>query len=294
MGYPYEVATTQLHDSPGDRVHRGKALVLACHPIPTLGVTVLTTALGVAAGNTATTCTLLGLAVLTGQLTIGWSNDRLDWRADREVGRHDKPIAIGQLPLRLVDVSIAVAAAACIGLSLSLGWRAGLAHLGAVACGWLYNLHLKGTWLSWLPYALAFGALPAVATLALPRHPMAAGWALLAAALIGVSANLTNALPDLERDDATGFHGLPSRLGARLSLALAVVLLLLANALVAFGAPGPPTAAGWVGFALTVGIVVATFPLAWRRSRTRLPFYGLMALVPISVVVLLLNGHHLH
>jgi 4-hydroxybenzoate polyprenyltransferase len=236
---------------------------------------------------------VLCIAVLTGQLTIGWSNDRLDWRADRAVGRMDKPVATGAVPLRTIDNAIAVAGVACVAFSLALGWRAGLTHLGAVGCGWLYNAVLKGTWLSWLPYAAAFAALPAIATMALPGHPLPAGWVVLAAALIGVGANLTNALPDLERDSATGFRGLPGRLGARPSASIAVLLLLLASALVAAGPPGPVSTTGWVGFGLTLGIVVVTFPLVWRSARTRLPFYGLMALVPIDVIVLLVGGHRL-
>lgn len=268
-------------------------LIRSCHPIPTVGVTAFTTALAAAAGNHVGTCVLLAAAVLTGQLTIGWSNDRLDWRADQLVGRRDKPLAIGAVSLRVVDAAIGVASIACIGLSLALGWRAGALHLFAVACGWAYNVKLKGTWLSWLPYAVAFGALPGVATLALPAHPLPAAWVVGGAAMLGVAANLTNALPDLERDAATGFHGLPSRLGARTSVVVAQILLIAASACVTFGPPGPPHNAAWVGLGLTVALVLATAPSLWREAPTRTPFYGLMALVPIDLVVIVLNGHRL-
>ncbi len=44
-----------------------------------------------------------------------------------------------------------LAAAACVPLSLASGWRAGVAHLVAVAGGWAYDLGLKRTVWSWLP-----------------------------------------------------------------------------------------------------------------------------------------------
>ena len=115
------------------------------------------------------------------------------------------------------NAAIGVALLVTVAFSLSLGWRAGLLHLAAVGCCWLYNAWLKATWLSWLPYAAAFGALPAIATLALPTHPAPAAWVVAAGAAFGVAANLTNALPDLADDRLTGVAGLPHRIGTRAS-----------------------------------------------------------------------------
>ena len=39
---------------------------------------------------------LVTAAVLAGQLSIGWSNDLIDARRDRAVGRTDKPLAVGR------------------------------------------------------------------------------------------------------------------------------------------------------------------------------------------------------
>src|SRR5919199_125919 len=62
---------------------------------------------------------------------------------------------------------------ACAGASLTLGIRAAAAHALTVLGGWAYDLWLKPNAASFLPYAVAFGALPAVATLAAatPRLP---------------------------------------------------------------------------------------------------------------------------
>lgn len=268
-------------------------LLRACHPLPCVGVTAFTTALAVVAGNDAPTCVIVAAAVLTGQLTIGWSNDYLDRQTDEAVGRQDKPIATGQVSAQTIRVAILLAGAACIVLSLMLGWRAGLLHLGAVACGWIYNLWLKRTWLSWLPYSLAFGALPGIATFALPGHPAPPAWAVIAGALLGACANLTNALPDVEDDAATQSGGVASRLGARAAVVLAQFLLVAATAFIAAGPPGPPSAAAWTGLALTILVVAASAPTFWRRAQSRVPFYGVMVLVAIDIGLIMLSGQNL-
>lgn len=268
-------------------------MVRASHPLPSVGVTAFTAGLAVSAGNGPVRSIGIAAAILAGQLSIGWSNDRRDVTADRKVERREKPLAMGEVSLRVVDAAIAIAVIATVVLSLALGWRAGLVHLGAVAAGWLYNLWLKGTWLSWLPYAVAFGALPAVATLALPAHPAPAAWAVSAAALLGVAANFTNALPDLDNDRVTGIQGAPHRLGSHPSLLIGAALPVIASVIIATGPPNSPRWFGWAGMLATSALVAMSVPLLWRRAQTRAPFYALMAAVPIDVAMVLL-GRHLH
>jgi 4-hydroxybenzoate polyprenyltransferase len=269
------------------------ALARSCHPAPSAGVTAFATVLAVTAGNGAGTCALLALAVLAGQLSIGWSNDRLDAARDRAVARTDKPIATGELAHRTVEVAIAVALAACVACSLALGWRAGLLHLAAVSCGWLYNLWLKATWFSWLPYAAAFGALPAIAVLAVPGHPAPAAWPIAAGACLGVAAHLTNVLPDLAGDRATGIRGLPHRIGARASLALTGPLLVAATGCAAFGPPGVPFLLGWLAFAVSVVVAVLGPAVLWRRPAGKLAFYAIFVVVALELAVIVADGHRL-
>jgi 4-hydroxybenzoate polyprenyltransferase len=256
-------------------------------------VTAFSTVLAVTAGNAAGTCTLLALAVLSGQLSIGWSNDRLDMARDRTVDRTDKPLATGELPARIAELAIAAALAACVALSLALGWRAGLLHLAAVGCGWVYNLRFKATWFSWLPYAAAFAALPAIATLALPQHPAPPGWVVGAGACLGVTANLTNALPDLAGDRATGIRGLPHRIGGRASLVLAGLLLVAAAVLVALGPRGAVSPLGWTAVAVAVLAATAGPAAVWRDPISTLPFYGIILAVGLDLAVIVGDGHRL-
>jgi 4-hydroxybenzoate polyprenyltransferase len=269
------------------------ALARSCHPGPSVAVTLFVTALCVTAGNGWGTCVIAAIAVLAGQLSIGWSNDRLDVQRDRAVRRLDKPLATEEAPLRTTDIAISVALLATVAFSFALGARAGGLHLAAVACGWSYNLGLKRTWWSWLPYALAFGSLPVIATLALPDPRVAGAWAIGAGALFGVTAHLTNALPDLVDDRETGVVGFPHRIGARACLAASAGLALAASLLVVFGPPGSPSTLGWVGVVVSLGLVGAGLPLAWRRPFDRRPFLGIIGVVGFDIVLIIATGHHL-
>jgi 4-hydroxybenzoate polyprenyltransferase len=266
-----------------------RALLLACHPIPTAAVTTFATALAVAVGNPAATCATVAVAVLAGQLSIGWSNDRIDVALDRSAHRTDKPIARADVGARTVDVAIAAAVAVAVGGSFALGWRAALFHLAGVACGWAYNLGVKRTVLSWLPYAIAFGTLPGVATLALPHPELPAGWAVAAGALLGMGAHLTNAAPDLAADRAFGVRGLPHLIGARRAVLLAAGLLLAASIVLVFGPAPSPSALRLAGFGLAVVLTGCGVALLWRRPAARAGFYGTVAVAGVDIALLLLG-----
>src|SRR3972149_7636104 len=104
----------------------------ACHFQPTLGVTAIATTLAVSAGR-GTVSVWVALAVLSGQLSVGWSNDYLDRDRDRLAGRTDKPIVAGQVSARTVGAGAMIAALVCVPLSMMSGWRAGSGPLAAVA-----------------------------------------------------------------------------------------------------------------------------------------------------------------
>lgn len=262
---------------------RTRALVRACHPEPTVAVTAVAAALGVGVGATPATVLAIAAAFLAGQLATGWSNDWLDADRDRASGRDDKPTVTGALPDRTLGTAAALALAAVVPLSLLLGVAAGLLHLGAVASALAYNGLLKGGLLSFLPYALSFGALPSIVTLA-AGEGVAPLWAGVGAALLGVGAHLANALPDLEADVANGVVGLPHRLGRVSSTALMSVLLLVATAVLAFG-PGSPGALGVLALAVAVLLMAAGVVRGGRA-----PFLAAIALALVDVALLLSRG----
>jgi 4-hydroxybenzoate polyprenyltransferase len=265
-------------------------LVRACHPEPTVAVTALITALAAASGRGAGGCVLVACAVLTGQLSVGWCNDRVDAARDVAGGRQDKPLVSGTVGTRTAAVAAVCALALCVPLSLANGVPAGLAHLAGVAAAWGYNLGVKGTLLSWLPYAVGFGLLPAFVTLGLPGRPWPPAWAVAAGALLGVGAHVTNVLPDIDADLASGVRGLPQRLGHRRARALAPVPLFAACAVLVFGPPGPAGAAGWAALAVTGVPALATVVPAAAGSHSRLPFLAALVTAATAVALLILHG----
>lgn len=257
----------------------------ACHPGPTLAVTALVTAVAVASGRDVAGIVLVGAAVLTGQLSIGWCNDAVDAARDTASGRTGKPIVAGAVSARTVRLAAFVALALCVPLSLASGPLAGLAHLLGVGAAWAYDLGLKATRVSWLPYLIGFGVLPAFITLGLPGNPWPAWWAVLGAALLGLGAHLANVLPDIEDDLATGVRGWPQLLGPARVAALAPLPLLAATALFAFGAYG---AASWPA----LGAATAA-TLAGLLKGGKAPFVAAIVVAAIDVALLIANGSRL-
>lgn len=192
-----------------------KALARACHPLPTVVVTLFALALTAAAGGTAYDVVMVALAVLAGQLSIGWANDALDAEGDAAAQRTDKPVAAGELPRRVVARAALVAAAVTVPASLLLGLVPAAAHLTGVAAGLAYDVRLKVTWASFIPYLVFFGLLPLVAATAAGAQPSLLLCAI--GAVVGLAAHLANTVPDAEQDAAEGVRGLPQRLGPRRS-----------------------------------------------------------------------------
>lgn len=259
-----------------------------------MAVTALTTALAIGAGAGVGTVVLILPTVLAGQLSIGWSNDWIDAARDRAVARTDKPVAAGAVPVGLVRTSALVALVAVVLLSMLLGAAAATVHLAAVVgSGWLYNLWLKRTWASWVPYVICFGLLPAVVTLALPGRPWPPGWAVAAGALLGFGAHLANVLPDLADDAATGVRGLPHRLGRTRTAVLAPLALSGATVCVVVGPPGAPGVLAWIVLVVVMGLAAAAAVIALSRPRSRWPFLLTLAVAALDVVLLVVSGSQL-
>jgi len=265
-----------------------RGLLVASHFPPTVMVTAFALALSAGIGAGARTTTLVALAVLAGQLSVGWSNDWLDARRDLAVGRADKPVVTGLVTPAALRTAALAALGACVVLSLATGVVPGLVHVVAVASAWSYNALLKATWWSWAPYALSFGLLAVFVVLAAPGDGRPAPWAVAAAALLGVGAHVANTLPDLEDDAATGVRGLPHRVGRRASSVLAPVLLGAAAVLVVLAPPGSPDVVAWVLGGAGVALALAAGVVGAVRPRSRAPFALSMAVAGVCVVLLVL------
>ncbi len=256
---------------------------MASHPGPAVAVTTVVTALAAGAGRGAVGCLGVALAVLSGQLSVGWCNDAHDAAADARAGRRDKPIVAGLVGVRAVAVAALIALLLVIPLSwwgfgpIGGGW-----HVLAVSCAWLYDLVLARTVWSGVPYVVAFGSIPLAVTGSLQPPSWPAPWSVAACACMGLGAHLANSLPDLASDQAAGRGGaLADRLGAGRARLLAVLLLLAATVLIAVG-PGRPGP-------LTVVVLVAVAGIAvtasiWRSGN--LLFEAVLVLAVVDAILL--------
>ena len=273
-------------------LRKAGALALSTHPGPGVAVSVIAVILGFGVGLEWWRLVLLGLAFLANQASVGLSNDWIDADRDRAVGRQDKPVANGRIAATAVRNAAFVTAVLAIALTVPLGWEATAVHAAFIVSAWSYNAGLKGTVLSVAPYVVSFGLLPLVVTLSLPEPALASPWAMLAGALLGVSAHFANVLPDLDDDRATGVRGLAHRAGPRTAGLVIAGALAGASLSIVLGL-GDPQPYGWAGLALSVALAVACAVLVLTGRSTRLIFRLIIAGALIDVVLLALSGARL-
>ncbi len=271
---------------------RLRALLLSTHPGPSVAVTLVAVGLALGLHLEGWRVVLIGFAFVFNQFSVGLSNDWIDADRDRDVGRTDKPVALGLVSAELVRNAAFVCFATALLLTVPLGWPAILAHFVFIASAWTYNAALKNTWFSVVPYIVSFGLLPMIVTLALPPPAMAAPWTLGLGALLGIAAHFANVLPDLDDDASTGIAGLPHRIGRRASGVVIWAVLAVAGLLAFFGQPGEKTVIQWVGVLLTL-VLAAAIAVALRRPPTRLLFQLIIAAALVNVVVLAFAGQRL-
>ncbi len=276
------------------RVRIVRGLWGSSHPGPTIVVSALALALGLAVSLEPWRLVLLTLAVFAGQLSVGISNDAFDAARDHAVGRRDKPIARGDI--RVVEAWVAAFATLAVALALStpLGWRMLAMHALVLGSAWSYNAGLKSTSFSIAPFLLSFGAFPSLATLSAPAPSVAAGWAWIAGAAFGAAVHLTNVLPDLDDDARTGVRGLPHRLGGRVSATLAAIAVVGGAVAVLLGPTGgevgPIPPLSWIFFAGVVALAVVTVVRALVRPPGRILFRLVMGAALLLAAQLVASG----
>ena len=261
-----------------------RAFTRATHPEPTVAVTAMASAYAATRGASWRKSATIGVAVLCGQLSVGWQNDTIDEDRDREAGRLDKPLVAGTIHASDLRNAAVTATLACLPVSLLPGRRFALRHLAALGAAWSYNAGLKATPLSVVPYCGAFPLLVEAIAAATPESGPAPPWLLCGTAILAAGAHLANAYPDIEADLTLGVKGLPQRLGPRASLAGAVGLLGVATVIYAFG-DGQPRRTALYGIAAVAGMLGYGTKAAARRGR-RVWFKVAMAIATIDVALL--------
>jgi len=175
---------------------------------------------------------VIALGVFCGQLVVGWSNDLIDYRDDLSHQRLNKPLVAGSITPQFLQkcLRVALLAAVVINLLGPLGPVGGGLSLFAIAWAIGYNFYFKFTILSWLPFAVAFAALPSC--MALSKEIIPPTWMWLGGALVGTAAHFLNVIKDMKEDHISGIKGLPQRCGTKLSAVIAIALIAAALILV--------------------------------------------------------------
>ena len=199
-------------------------LVRLVHPFPSALDAAVTFALALVAGATPGRAALLGVAMLAIQFSIGAFNDVLDAPADAVAGR-SKPLVDGRIPVRVALGVAVVAGTAGLVLAALGGPAAALVALAGYGIGLVYDLQLKASPWSWLPYAMGIPLLPvfawvgATGDLPVPILVLA-GLGVLA----GTALAIANSLADAERDAASRTATVARTLGRARAIRLGALL----------------------------------------------------------------------
>ena len=225
------------------------ALVLAAHPLQGLAIAAGTALAAALAGRALREVGVVFVAVLLGRFTYGWLNDVADRHRDIAVDRQDKPLAREWIDPGSLTFATAVAVCLLVPLSITTGVVSGIAHLLSVLAAWTYNTRLKTTPLSFLPWAVSLGLLPAYLSYG--------GWGgdyegvpptwqvTVLAALLGVCIHVLDALPDLVVDNRNQVRSLPMVIALRTGAARLLVIASVVTVL---------TLGGLIVAGLTVGL----------------------------------------
>src|SRR4029453_5660351 len=119
---------------------------------------------------------LLAGLLIGNQYAAGALNDAVDADADAAAGR-DKPIQRGGISRRAVATAAVGAGVASPGVGAALGAATLAPAVVGLACAWSYDLWLKGTVWSALPFAVAVPIVPLFGYGAAGRFPAVPWWA---------------------------------------------------------------------------------------------------------------------
>jgi 4-hydroxybenzoate polyprenyltransferase len=228
------------------------------------------------------------------QLGIGTVNDLVD--AARDAGRKPgKPIPTGLVAptgARLVAIGFFLAG---IGLAASVSRATGLLALLVIAIGLAYDLRLKGTAWSWVPFAIGIPILPLFGWVGVAGSLPVAFIVLLPVAVgAGAALAIGNALVDVERDLDAGISSIAVRLGPHTAWRVDVGLLgaiwvaAAGSAIVSGGGPLGVAAVALAGSIPLIAAIVSRSSSPERRERAwQTEAVGLAALAAVWLATVL-------
>lgn len=218
------------------------------------------------------------------QSSISALNEWADRDLDRRAGRR-RPIPLGLVsPGVALNVAVVGAVGAFVLSALSNLGPVALLLVGVgIACGWAYDLWLKPSPLSFLPFAIAFPLMPFWIGLIAGRPASSLGILFLGGSPLATAIHLADAIPDRDRDRGAGLMTLAVALG-RPGAEMVAVGLLLIGTLVSIALVirhGGPSMLGLSLVAAAASYLVVSLGL--RRSPDRwAPVLGKWALIAVA------------
>ncbi len=228
------------------------------------------------------------------QLGIGTVNDLVD--APHDAGRKPgKPIPAGLVAptgARLLAIGSFLAG---IVLAASVSRATGILTLLVIAIGLAYDLRLKGTAWSWLPFAIGIPILPLFGWVGVARSlPVAFIVLLPVAVAAGAALAIGNTLVDVERDRDAGISSIAVRLGPDMAwrvhegLLGAIWVAAAGSAIVSGGGPLGVAAVVLAGSVPLIAAIVSRSASPERRERAwQTEAIGLAALAAIWLATVL-------
>lgn len=123
---------------------RFRGLLQACHFGPTLLVTSISFGFALHYWS-AFEAIAIAVAVLSGQLIVGWSNDLHDYQDDLSHNRSKKPLVSGLLSQKFLKRALFLMLPISFAINLlgPLGIKGGVLYFLGIAFGVLYNFYFK-------------------------------------------------------------------------------------------------------------------------------------------------------
>jgi 4-hydroxybenzoate polyprenyltransferase len=248
-------------------------LVRLVHPFPSILDGLVSGAVASLAGAPPIDALRLGLAMTALQFGIGATNDVVD--APRDAGhKPGKPIASGLVSPPVAGAVGVAGFGAGLVLSSASGAPTVALALAVIGIGLAYDLRLKGTAWSWLPFAVGIPILPAFGWLGATGTLPPLFWFLVPITVAaGAGLAIANALADVERDDAAGTASIATALGAGRAWAVqagligVVVVAAVVSALVLGGPTGRVLLVAVAGLIPIGGLALGRGGGADRRER---------------------------
>ena len=258
--------------------------VRVIHPFPTLLNVAATGGLAVVAARGVPSASLLVrmlLLMFCAQSAIGIVNDLCDRELDAAT-KPWKPVTDGLISQRVAVGAASVLVASTIGIGVTLGIASFALAMVGLAAGLAYDVRLKRSVLSALPYMIGIPTLPLWVWATLGEWQRGLWWLVPIGGLIGLSLQLQNSLADLDDDASQGVFGLAYWLGARRATIVAWSSFGAALAASALLAPAldydviPYVSAAGVG-AVCFGLTIGAY--AFRRDAMSLQIgFGLLGI----------------